>query len=272
MGMPGLDIFQCMDLLADAGFDGIEARVARDGQLNDAEFDEEFCRKVKEHAERRNLEICCLTPYYRDFLSEERREEEIAGLKRVVDMAALLHCPLVRSYGGPEIPEGMDEEEARESIAEGLRRVARHAQDRGVGIAIETHSGTSTYSATEAHDMLRRIDHPNAGVLLDYSWVLRGGKESIDEIFSMLGSRIVHCHVKDYAGPAPDGDFHRQLLVGEGGLPWKEVIAKLVEVGYDRYLCDEYEKYWKKELPEPEDWFPKNLDAMRRIVDEARRR
>lgn len=270
MGLPDKNIFQCMDLLANAGYDGIEVRVAADGQINDLTYTPEFGRKVREYAATKRLGICCLTPYYKDFLNPEKRNVEIAGLKRVVDIAAELGCPLVRAFGGPAISKDADVEAARERIASGLREVAEYAQGKCVAIAIETHIGSGTYSATETADMLRRVNHPNVGVLLDYSWVFRGGPETVAEVFDLLGKRILHCHVKDYVGPHREGDFNLPQIVGEGCLPWPTVFEQLRRIGYRGFLCDEYEKYWKKELPEPEEWFPRNLAAMRRMVSTRR--
>ena len=269
MGMPELDVFECLDLMGDCGWEGLEIRVAKDGQLDDKTYSKDLGRRVLERARERNVEICCLTSYYKNFYDPEAREAEIDGLRRVIDMAVDLACPIVRAYGGPEIPDGEDIEAGRDRIAEGLRRVADYAAERGVRVAIETHGFTSTSSATEMRDMLDRVDHPNLGVLLDYAWIFQRGEETVAEAFDLLGGRILHCHVKDYPMSGPGEEFGLMVPLGEGGVPWREVLAALMRTGYRGYLCDEYEKYWKPELPEPADWFPRNGEAIRGLVKQA---
>ena len=184
-------------------------------------------------------------------------------------MARDLACPLVRAHGGPTIPPDQDPEVARDTIADGLRQVGDYAARHGVRIAVETHGGSATHSVAEIADMMRRVAHPMVGVLLDIAWTYRAGEESVDELLELLGEHILHCHVKDFPGPGRDGDFHLQKLPGSGCLPWREMLAGLVAGGYQGYLCDEYEKFWKPELPEPEVWFPESQRAMRRLLAEA---
>lgn len=270
MGMPQLDIFGCIDLMGDLGFDGVEVRVAPDGHLNDLTYDATQGERVREHARAKDVEICCLTPYYQDLLDPAIRQDRIDGLHRVVDMAHDLGCGLVRAHGGPEIPEGDDTDVARDTIADGLREVGDYAAERDVRIAVETHGGSGTYSVTEAADMMRRVAHPAVGVLFDIAWTWRAGRETIQETMEWIGDQIIHCHVKDFPGPGPDGDFRLQVLPGSGCLPWRDLLAGLTARGYDGYLCDEYEKFWKPELPEPQDWFPQSLHAMRQLVTEAK--
>ena len=269
MGMPRLDIYGCIDLVEDLGFDGVEVRVAPDGQLDDLAYEASLGERVRAHARGKGVEICCLTPYYQDLLDPAVRDDRIAGLQRVVDMARDLGCGLVRAHGGPAIPEGQDPETARDTIAVGLREIGEYAAERGVRIAVETHGGSGTYSVTEMADMMRRVAHPAVGVLFDIAWTYRAGEETVDETLELLGDHIVHCHVKDFPGPGRDGDFRLQMLPGAGCLPWSELLAGLVAHGYAGYLCDEYEKFWKPELPEPEDWFPQSLRTMRRLLIDA---
>lgn len=269
MGMPQRDIYGCIDLMGDLGFDGVEVRVAPDGQLDDLAYDAALGERVREHARDRNVEICCLTPYYQDLLDPAIRDDRIAGLQRVVDMARDLGCPLVRAHGGPAIPDDQDPEAARDTIAAGLRVVGEYADGRGVRIAVETHGGSGTYSVTETADMMRRVGHPAVGVLFDIAWTFRAGEETVEETLELLGGHIIHCHVKDFRGPGPDGDFRLQVLPGAGCLPWPALLTGLVARGYQGYLCDEYEKFWKPELPEPEEWFVQSLGAMRRLLAEA---
>jgi len=268
MGTPGHDVFQAIALVANAGLDGIEFRVASDGVIDDLDFTAEFGGKILGHARQAGLEICAVDSYYQDFLGE--RDEALAGMKRTVDLAAALQCPVVRIKAGRGVPEGPALEVARDQVADALRELGDYAHARGVVGGIETHSGTLCHTAAETRDLLDRIEHPAIKVIFDYAFIYQANQESLDESIELLGPDIVHVHAKDYVGCSADHTLGENCVLGEGDLGWDRVIGKLVEIGYRGYLSDEYEKYWKPSLPDPAVWFRKTAAAMRKMVAAAR--
>jgi len=283
MGTPGVDVFQAIDLVAAAGMDGIELRSAADGVIHEVSFTPDLGARVLEHAKQAGLEICSVCPYYQDYVAA--REKTIAGVKLAIDMAAALECPVVRISAGRDRTvrqahgalsaskgnEGLTPDEARGLLADALREVGDYAASRGVTGAIETHVGTLCYTSAETLDMIQRVNHPAIRVCLDWAFIAQAGHDTVESCFARLAPYIVHVHAKDFAGRGPDDKLGRQTILGEGDLGWPEVIRKLVEIGYDGFLSDEFEKYWKPELPEPEDWFPRSRAAMSRLVADATR-
>ena len=58
---------------------------------------------------------------------------------------------------------------------------------------------------------------------------------------------IRHIHIKDYS------DTQNTLtLIGEGNVPIRQIVARLLQDGYDGYISLEWEKKWHPELPEIE--------------------
>ena len=270
MGTPGVDVFGAIDIIAEAGMDGIEFRSAADGVIHEASFTPELGAKVLDYAKQAGLEICSVCPYYQDYVGA--REETIAGVKLAIDMAAALECPIVRISGGRDKNEGVTPEQARGILADALKEVGDYAADHGVTGAIETHVGTLCYTSAETLDVIQRVNHPAVRVCLDWAFIAQTGQDTVETCFERLAPHIVHVHAKDFAGRGPDDKAGRQTILGEGDLGWPEVIRKLVESGYEGYLSDEFEKHWKRELPEPEDWFPRSRAAMARLVVEAKER
>ncbi len=269
MGTPGVGVFEAIDLVASAGMDGIEFRVAADGVINDIDFTPEFGARILDHAKKAGLEICAIDPYYQDFLC--RREENVTGMKRAIDMAACIECPLVRIRAGSDVPEGMAPAQARAALAETLREIGDYALAKQVIGGVETHAGTLCCASAETLDVIERADHPAIRVILDWAFIYQANQDTVETCFERLGPYIVHVHAKDYAGCTPDYRLGRNCTLGEGDLGWDKVIRKLVEIGYTGYISDEYEKYWKSDLPEAEIWFPKSLAAMQRLVAAARK-
>ncbi len=268
MGTPEKTVFEAIDLIASTGMDGIEFRIAEDGVLSAESFTEELGRQVREYAGERGLEIVGVDCYNQAFV--EARNATVEGLKRTADMAEVLGAKVVRIKAGTAFVPGGDVELARSFVAQALGEIGAYCRDRGLVGGIETHSGTLCCTASETAEMIARVDHPGLGVIFDWAFIHQAGQETAAEAVELLGPHIVHVHAKDYRECGPDGSCGVNCPLGEGELGWQEVVRRLVQAGYEGYLSDEYEKYWKpNELPEPEEWFPRSLAAMKRLVRAA---
>ena len=95
MGTPGKDIYEVIEFFRELGYDGIEVRVANDGQIDSETITDEEVNKIHEAAKAAGMEFSCLTSYYKDF-TPPARDDVIKNLKRVIDIAAMLDCKLIR--------------------------------------------------------------------------------------------------------------------------------------------------------------------------------
>lgn len=263
MGTPKLDIFEAMNLFAQIGYEGIEIRCAADGHLNPEKYSSNWGKRVLKKAKEIGLEIVCLTPYYRDFVRDEKRKLEIAGMKKVIDIAAELGCSKVRAYGGIDIPKGISKKVCWDTTVTGIQTIADYAAKKEIDICIETHAGSLTISATDTVRMVKDVDRKNVGILFDYAWVDYAGKEDIREAVRLASPYLKHVHAKDWIRK---GNRTTTKLLGEGELDWRTVLRELHSIGYEGYLSDEYEKYWKDYLPEPEIGMKHNLEYLRSIL------
>ena len=154
MGTPGTSLRKSMEIFSDIGYDGIEIRCAKDGQLNTESFDIKNAEKIKELATEFNLEIVCLTPYFRDIIHEDKRSSEIESMEKVVDIAAAIGCSKVRSYGGLEPDNKKDYNYYWDRTVSGLKVVGEYAAKKNIDICIETHGYSLTMSATDTVRMV----------------------------------------------------------------------------------------------------------------------
>ena len=268
MGTPKLDIFGALELFREIGYDGIEVRVAEDGQINSEKLADAEARRIHEFASKLGVEVCCLTSYYKDFSSDAARATVIDNLKRVAEIACLLKCPLIRLYGGMDpAPEGMWFVENWNRTVSGIREVARIASRLGVGICVETHIGSPTMSVRDTVRLIEDVNMRNVGMLFDYAWVEVAGVEAGAGAVRAAARHLFHCHVKDWTLESSFPLKKRSCLMGKGTVAWEEVLKELVKVGYNGYVSDEYEKYWYPEdLPEPELGMKHNLEWMKNII------
>lgn len=269
MGAPKCDIFEVIELFKSIGYDGIEVRVAADGQIDSEKLTDEEARKIDAAARAKGMEFSCLTSYYQNFVKMEEREDVIRNLKRVIEIAALLHCPLVRVYGGvePFSQPGVWFNDVWSRTVDGIRRTAEYAAKFGVRICIETHIGSLTMSVRDTVRLIEDVNMANVGMLLDYAWVEFAGVETGAEAIRKAARHIFHVHIKDWTLESRIPLKKKSCLMGEGTVRWQEALEELKKVGYTGYVSDEYEKYWyPAELPEPEIGMKHNLEYAKKFL------
>ena len=269
MGAPGRDIHEVIKLFKTIGYDGIEVRVAPDGQINSETLTDEEAEAIHREAKNAGMEFSCLTSYYQNFVDLEKRQDVIAKLKRVIEIASILNCPMVRVYGGvePNSQPGVWFNDVWTRTVTGIRETAEYAAKFGVRICIETHIGSLTMSIRDVVRLLEDVNMHNVGILFDYAWVELAGVEFGAEAVRRAARYIFHVHIKDWKLENRLPVKKTSCLMGEGTVAWEEVLAELKRIGYTGYISDEYEKYWyPKELPEPEVGMKHNLEYARAHV------
>ena len=269
MGAPKCDIFEVIELFKSIGYDGIEVRVAADGQIDSEKLTDEEALKIDAAARAKGMEFSCLTSYYQNFVKMEEREDVIRNLKRVIEIAALLHCPLVRVYGGvePFSQPGVWFNDVWSRTVDGIRRTAEYAAKFGVRICIETHIGSLTMSVRDTVRLIEDVNMANVGMLLDYAWVELAGVETGAEAIRKAARHIFHVHIKDWTLESRIPLKKKSCLMGEGTVRWQEALEELKKVGYTGHVSDEYEKYWyPAELPEPEIGMKHNLEYAKKFL------
>ena len=267
MGAPGRDIYEVIELFKNIGYDGIEVRVAADGQINSETLSDAEARNILAAAKKKDMEFACLTSYYADFADPEKRETTIANLKRVAEIAALLECPLIRSYGGvePFSKVGIWFSDVWSRSVAGIREVAEYAGSLGVGIAVETHIGSLTMSVRDTARVIQDVGMSNVGMLFDYAWVELAGVETGAAAVRAASPYLKHVHIKDWTLENRTPLKKKSALMGEGTVNWIPVLQELKKTGFSGYICDEYEKFWYPEdLPEPEIGMKHNLEFVKK--------
>ncbi len=266
MGVPDMPLAEAVAFFAEIGHDGIEIRCADDGQLQPERATDEELSQVAEMMKAAGLEVACLTPYWGAWYTADERRASVEGLAAVARAAARLGCRIVRVISGRWPVEGMSFREALSMAAEGLREAGERAAEHGVTLAVETHGGQVAFNTEATLELIEAVGHPAVGVLLDYYWLWVAGDDDPDECVPRLAGRIVHVHVKD---GVRDGERPRSVPLGEGQIPWPQVLAHLVRAGYDGFVSDEYEKKWRPELPDPRVAMAENARRLREWIAQA---
>jgi sugar phosphate isomerase/epimerase len=247
------------------GFDGVELRVADDGLHLKPGASADEVRRVADLFGEAGVPVFALCGYASYASADPKQVRANQDLtRRLIGIAAALGAKAVRSYGGKVEPPG-DRAGAAGRIAAALKPLAKEAADRGVTVAIETHTAWSR--GADLAPILDAVDSPGAGAVFDMNNSFADAGEWRDT-YQRIRRRIAYCHVKDdYCGA--DGK-RRHVLLGAGDLPLGEILAQLKRDGFAGYLSYEWEKRWEPHLAPPEEVFPHYVHKVRRVWDAAR--
>lgn len=265
MGMPEMDIFEAISFCAEIGLDGIEVRCAENGQMHLEALRPDDIKRIRDHARGEGVEFACLTPYYRQYVTELEKQATLDGIRLACGIARELECPTVRAITGQWPMEGYEREEVWAKTVSGMKEAGLIAMDNGVKLACETHKGYLTWSATEAAEFVGAVDMESVGILWDHYWVHVRGEDTVDEALALLSPWLVHVHAKQLQREE-DGP-HAAMLAAEGELDWCMIINRLKTAGYEGYISDEYEKFWHPErYPDPEVGMKQDAEFLRECL------
>ena len=248
MKATGADCFQIADLAKQMGFDAIEytgAALAGERAADDLEL---ACR-LRAHCEEIGLKIVALCQGA-DFLN--RGPEEVEKIKHHVDLAAAMGAPVVRHDAFWALPEGMDWRKGVEKIAPIVRDVTSYAQEKGVRTCTENH-GMILQEAERVETLIRMVDHPNYGWLVDIGNFLCADDNPLRSV-PIAAPYAFHAQVKDFLFKPFDGDdpgsgwittragnHLRGTVAGHGVVPIRRCLQLLRKAGYQGPVSYEFE-------------------------------
>lgn len=105
-----------------------------------------------------------------------------------------------------------------------LKALSQYAGDRGVGLAVEPLNRFETSFmnlASQAIDVVDRVDHPSCGILLD-TFHMNIEERSIGDAIRAAGKRVRQIHTCENDRGAP----------GSGHVPWQEVATACRDIGF----------------------------------------
>ncbi len=187
-------------------------------------------------------------------LPEERRQE-VARVREEIDLAVEAGAEVVRVSPG----EGEDADRTMSRSIPHLQAAASYAEQQGVRLGMENHSGSLTGNPEAIAALCRAVGSPFLGVIYEPG-NLFGINRDYKADLETQKAHVVHVHLKDgyphYFGPKNDTFAPQRLfctVFGEGRLdiPW--ILDALGRLGYDRYVSVEYEGCWHPEYQLPPD-------------------
>ncbi len=131
------------------------------------------------------------------------RQKTVAYLDALIDFSGDLGGPYM-IFGSPKQRNtmGISKAEAKKYFAEGLAKVADHAQERGVKILIE-HLGSDqtdvVNTLAEAMEVAQMVNHPAIQIMFDFHNTV-DETEPFDVLIKRCYKHIYHVHVQEMDG------------------------------------------------------------------------
>jgi sugar phosphate isomerase/epimerase len=175
----------------------------------------------------------CRGGFFPSATEAEGRERD-ADNRRAVEQAAELEAGvLVLVCGGAE---GPDLGRARTAVLDGIERLAPHARDCGVALAIEPlHpmmivERSVIVTLAQANSLAERFDPDTVGVIVDAYHVW--WDPDIEREIARAGPRILGFHVSDWLVPTTDLLAGRGMM-GDGAIDLPRLRDLVDRAGYD---------------------------------------
>ena len=200
------------------------------------------------------------------------RAQELADLKRGVDIALELGTDILRVFSG-SAREGVSQEQGMDWILEGLSAGAAYAASQGVTLALENH-GKFAGRSDQVRDIIDAVASPALRVNLDTGNFLPVGQNPTVAAED-LADLVVLAHLKDMRqrAPATRRAMSSPIRTGELLLTGSVIGAGLVDLAAIRAVMDGagYDGWWSLEYegaeePLAEVGVPRSLANARKLL------
>lgn len=177
-----------------------------------------------------------------DCKSKKDATQQMDRARRYLDAAAAVDARFVRVLATDSIEVG-DEQSRLARAGERLAELGRHAVDRRVGLVVE--NAGSFCKCESIWWLIDRVANPRVGACWNPVAAL-DGVERPSKSIPTLGQKTHYFKARNVT-VASDNTFTPAAL-GEGELDLKLAIEVLKGIGYDGYLCFEWDRLWAKRL------------------------
>jgi len=283
LGTPEQTVPEALALFAAAGLDSAEVIYQDDYRSGLPLRDRRTAEQARRASDDTGIPIAGLTPYTTGINAVDDGEwrSAVDEFRGAIEIAQIVGADRLRVYAGSWHPGDQDHATHWDRLVEALRTLAPEASAAGVRLCVENHFGTMTQSAAETARLVREVAHDAVRVLYDQANLTFAHDEPYDEALRLQGDLVGHVHVKDLVFTDPDAPFRatetarvsaaertvRSRVVGDGVVPWADILSALATLGYDDVLSLEYEYRWHPaDLPDPTIGFARAAQVLRGIL------
>lgn len=242
------DLLDAIDVLADAGYDGVEL-LFDDPHLYPTDATDAEVREVDEHVDRRGLRISNCNAFMLTAIEDfhhpsyvepdpDYRQRRIDYTADALRVAADLDCDYISIEPGGPVPDGKSREWAMDTFVAALEELLPVAEDVGVDLLVEPEPDLLVETSGEFLDLVDRVDSDRLGCNFDAGHFYCVGEDPA-ELVADLAAYTEHYHLEDI--PADRTHEHTQL--GDGAMDVDGFLAAVEDSGYDGFVTVELYPY-----------------------------
>ena len=219
-------------------------------------FTDENAKIIKESSKLYNVEISTFWcgwsgpsiwnfydgPLTLGLVPETYRFERVANLKAGSDFAKKIDVQNIATHVG-FIPENPATSEYQSLIC-CLRDLAKYVKNNGQYFLFETGQETPVTLRRAIED----IGTDNLGINLDPANLILYGKANPVDALEVFGEFVRDVHGKDGRYPTDGKNLGEETPLGDGKVDYPRFVAKLKEIGYNRYITIEREISGEKQI------------------------
>jgi len=157
-----IDLFQFIDFCAEHGCDGTELT----SYYFPPDVNDDYLLRIRRHAFLRGVAVSG-TAVGNTFTLPvgEKRDQEIAGVKRWIDRAAVMGAPHIRIFAG-NAQGGISPTQAKTLATGAIEECCAYAGQKGIILGLENHGGIVADPA-DLLEIVRAVKSPWFGINLD---------------------------------------------------------------------------------------------------------
>jgi sugar phosphate isomerase/epimerase len=157
-----IDLIQFIDYCAEQGCEGAELT----SYYFPPDVNDEYLLKLRRHAFLRGIDISGTAVGNNFAIAKgEKRDAEIASVKKWIQHAAAMGAPHIRIFAGAA-PKDLPKEEAKKLCVAAVEECGAEAGKHGIFLGLENHGGIVA-EPQDLVDMIREIKSPWVGINLD---------------------------------------------------------------------------------------------------------
>ena len=250
---PKMSIETVMDKAAEMGVEAVDI-LHRQMDLEEkaplSAADRAYLRRLKRHAFRNGLHICCVSTH-QTFVSPNPDviAENVVHTQKCIELADALGCPSIRINTGrwgtakdfdtlmaqrgvePILP-GHTEDEGFKWCIDGITRCLPKAEECGVTLALENHWGLAR-TPEGLLRILNSINSPRLGALMDTgNFLFAPYQEAAYDALAQIAPKAVYVQAKTYPG---GGEWYDLKI------DYQRIAKMLADADYTGYVSLEME-------------------------------
>lgn len=263
----------CVDRVAEYGYEGVDFFYDLFLNLPRPEYDR-LAATLGGYVKSKGLEVASIGAHHLTLTPRAwEREGQLVVMKKAIDLAASIGARTVVAYIGgyynPPTYKLMSRKEATQVLVDMVKECAEYSGERGLTFSIEPHQESLINTPDVTMDVINRVGLDNVRVTIDFGGVEMGMRPHmpVGDAMRAFGGLINHVHAKDITGVIGRWNM---CWFGGGMVDFATYAAGLRDVGYDGYICVEWEGWFKGGLAGVGDMSEEGLADMDRVAIEAR--